>query len=88
LNFLELFVPQKVFIGGWGMKFKIFRFFLNFLDPNGQICMQTIKFEFKWINQELTTHYCPPAPVAGGSAGGTTQALPPGVAPVRAVPPV
>jgi hypothetical protein len=32
-------------------------------------------------------HYCPPTPVADGSAGGTTQALPPGPTPVQAVPP-
>jgi hypothetical protein len=52
-----------------------------------------VKFEFKWTNQELTTHYRPPAPMAGGSAdaiarsgsnaGGTARSvrmlpLPPG----------
>jgi hypothetical protein len=35
--------------------------------------IQTIKFKFKRTNQELTAHYRPPAPVTGGSAGGTTQ---------------
>jgi hypothetical protein len=41
-----------------------------------------IKFEFKQTNQELTAHYCSPAPMTGGSVGGTvwfkkTLALPP-----------
>jgi hypothetical protein len=40
------------------------------LYSNGQIHIQTIKFKFKRTNQELTVHYRPPAPVAGGSAGG------------------
>jgi hypothetical protein len=55
-----------------------------------------VKFEFKWTNQELTTHYRPPAPMTGGSAdaiarsgsntGGTARSvrmlpLPPGPMP-------
>jgi hypothetical protein len=60
-----------------------FRFFLNFLTSNGKkqsnlhsngrIHIQTIKFEFKWTNQELTTQYRPPAPVAGDSVGATAR---------------
>jgi hypothetical protein len=46
-----------------------------------------INFKYKRTNQELIMHYCPPTPVADGSAGGTTQALPPGPTPVQAVPP-
>jgi hypothetical protein len=32
-----------------------------------------IKFEFKRINQELTSHYHPLAPMAGGSVNGTAR---------------
>jgi hypothetical protein len=51
---------------------------------NDQIHIQTIKFKFKWINQELSTHYHRPVRVAGGSASGTAWALPAGPAPVWA----
>jgi hypothetical protein len=46
-----------IFIGGWGMKFIFFRIFSIFLTQtvkNGQICIQTIKFEFEQTNQEAT----------------------------------
>jgi hypothetical protein len=56
--------------------------FLNFLSPNGkkrlvfnlngQIRIQTIEYEFKQINQEMTPHYRPPTPATDGSAGGIT----------------
>jgi hypothetical protein len=45
-----------------------------------------IKFEFKRINQELATHYRPPAPVADSSARGTARTLPLDPAPMRTVP--
>ncbi len=76
-----------------GMKFDFLGDFLEFwssnskkrlvFSSNSRIHIQTIKFEFKWTNQELTTHYRPPSPVVGGTA----RALPPSLAPVRAVPP-
>jgi hypothetical protein len=66
-----------------------FQFFLTSNDTkrsnlyqNDQIYIQTIKFKFKQTNQELTAHYRPLTPVAGGSA-----ALTPGPAPVQTVPP-
>jgi hypothetical protein len=40
---------------------------------NGQIHIQMIKFKFKRTNQELTVHYRPSAPVAGGSVDDTTR---------------
>jgi hypothetical protein len=43
------------------------------LYSSGRIHIQTIKFEFKRTNQELTAHYRPSAPVAGNSASGTAQ---------------
>jgi hypothetical protein len=61
-----------IFIGGWGMKFIFFRIFSIFLTQtvkNGQICIQTIKFQFKQTNQESPHHYRPSAPAACGSAG-------------------
>jgi hypothetical protein len=34
-NFLEFFVPQTLFIGGWGMKFNFFfKFFLTLKRSN------------------------------------------------------
>jgi hypothetical protein len=48
--------------------------------------IQTIKFEFKQTNQETTPRYRPPAPAAGGSAGGIDQAVAPGPASMWVVP--
>jgi hypothetical protein len=56
--------------------------FLPQMIKNDQICIQTITFEFKQINQELIVHYHPPAPVTGGTA----WAVPSSPAPVRAIP--
>jgi hypothetical protein len=50
------------------------------LSLNGQIHIQTIKFEFKQTNQDATPHYRLPAPAAGRSAGGTAWVLSPGPA--------
>jgi hypothetical protein len=66
-----------MFPGGWGMKFKFFRFFLNFLDlkrsKNDQVYIQMVKFEFKRTNQEATPHYRPLTPAMDGSAGGSAR---------------
>jgi hypothetical protein len=43
------------------------------LYSNDHIHIQTIKFEFKRINQELTAHYHTPAPVTDGSADSTAR---------------
>jgi hypothetical protein len=56
-RFFRIFWPQMVFIGGWGTKCKFFRFFFKFFGPqtvkNGQICIQPVKFVFKWSNLNL-----------------------------------
>jgi hypothetical protein len=49
--------------------------------------VQTIIFEFKQINQEVTHRYRPPALVAGGSAGPIYRAVATGLAPTWALPP-
>jgi hypothetical protein len=77
-----------------GTKFKKFSFFEFFGHQTvknsqiyNQIRIQMIKFKFKQINQEVTPHYRPPAPVIGGSAGGIAQTVAPGSALTRALPP-
>jgi hypothetical protein len=40
---------------------------------NDQIHIQTVKFEFKWTNQKVTSHYYPSAPAVDGSAGCTIR---------------
>jgi hypothetical protein len=75
---------RRVFIGWWGMKFKVFKIFwspnsqetTSFFSTNGRIRIQMVEFEFKRTNQEVTPHYCPPAPVAG-----IVRAVAPGRAP-------
>jgi hypothetical protein len=37
--------------------------------------VQTIKFEFKWTNQETRPHYHPPTPAVGCSADGTARTI-------------
>jgi hypothetical protein len=46
-----------------------------------------VTFEFKRTNQEVTPHYCPPAPTAGGSADAIYRVVVPGPAPTWALPP-
>jgi hypothetical protein len=59
------------------MKFIFLEFFISHgkkqsnLYSNSQICIQTIEFEFKRINQDATPHYRSPAPAIDGSAGDT-----------------
>jgi hypothetical protein len=57
LIFLEFFGPQNS------------KKQLN-LYSNDQICIQMIKFKFKWTDQQTTPHYRPLSPVVSGSAGG------------------
>jgi hypothetical protein len=72
LIFFEFFEPQTVFIGGWDIKF----IFLDFFDlkqlKNNQICIQTIKFKFKLINQKMTPHYRPNDSVRSDFNAGAT----------------
>jgi hypothetical protein len=53
---------------------------------NSQICIQTVKFEFKWTNKEATPHYRPPQVVPPNSSASATartrQAI--GLAPAQA----
>jgi hypothetical protein len=85
--FLEFFGPQTVFIGGWGTKFKILKKWTSKdkkqsnLYLNNQICIQTIKFEFKRINQEATPYYRPSAQTADSSVGAIYRAIVFGSAP-------
>jgi hypothetical protein len=57
-------------------KIDFFEFFnlkqLN-LYSNNQIHIQMVEFEFKLINQEMTPHYRPPAPVVDGSTGSSVR---------------
>jgi hypothetical protein len=61
------------------MKFNFLEFFISNgkkqlnLYSNSQIRIQTIKFKFKRINQDVTSHYRSPAPVMNDSAGDTIQ---------------
>jgi hypothetical protein len=57
------------------------------LYSNDQICIQTIEFKFKWITQEVTYHYRPPALGIGDSADGIAQTVAPAPAPMRTLPP-
>jgi hypothetical protein len=79
LIFLDFFEPQTIFIGEWGTKFI---FLISNGQKNDQIYIQTIRFEFKRINQKLITHYRPPAPVAA-----VVRVVPPGSTPVRTISP-
>jgi hypothetical protein len=62
-----------------GYEIYFFRFFTSNdkkwsnLYLNGQICIQTIEFEFKRTNQETIPHYRPSALAAGSSVGGTVR---------------
>jgi hypothetical protein len=91
---LNFFTPQSVFTGGWGTKFKCFRIFRASNHPkqsnlysNNQIYIQTVRFEFKRTNQEVTHRYRPPALVTGSNAGAIYQAVATGPAPTRTLPP-
>jgi hypothetical protein len=91
---LNFFTPQSVFTGGWGTKFKCFRIFRASNHPkqsnlysNNQIYIQTVIFEFKPTNQEVTHRYRPPALVTGSNAGAIYQAVATGPAPTRTLPP-
>jgi hypothetical protein len=54
-EFFRIFLPQTVFIRGWGIKFNFLIFLVLFISYGKkiQIYIQTVKLIFKWLHLNL-----------------------------------